>query len=71
MFKSSEACVTPILSFGEIETEPHNVERGSYYKEGDSLFPMPAPRFSRTQPGKPTAPRVPGEDTEDVVRDWT
>jgi alpha-methylacyl-CoA racemase len=71
VFKSSEACVTPILSFGEIETEPHNVERGSYYKEGDSLFPMPAPRFSRTQPGKPTAPRVPGEDTEDVVRDWT
>ena len=70
VFKNSDACVTPILSFGEIESEPHNVERGSFYKEGDSIFPMPAPRFSRTQPGRPTAPRTPGEDTEAVLRDW-
>ena len=70
VFKTSDACVTPILSFAEIETEAHNVERGSFYKEGDSLFPMPAPRFSRTQPGTPTPPRVPGEDTEAVLRDW-
>ena len=70
VFKDSDACVTPILSFAEIETEPHNVERGSFYKEGDSIFPMPAPRFSRTQPGKPTPPRIPGEDTEAVLGDW-
>ena len=66
----SDACVTPILSFAEIGTEPHNVERGSFYKEGDSIFPMPAPRFSRSQTAKPTPPRVPGEDTEAVLRDW-
>ena len=70
VFTGSDACVTPILSFAEIETEPHNTERGSFYKEGDSIFPMPAPRFSRTQPGKPTPPRVPGSDTEAVLRDW-
>ena len=70
VFKNSDACVTPILSFAEIETEPHNVDRGSFYKVGDSIFPMPAPRFSRTQPGQPTPPRVPGEDTEAVLRDW-
>ena len=70
VFKTSDACVAPILSFAEIETEPHNTERGSFYKEGDSIFPMPAPRFSRTQPGKPIPPRVPGEDTEAVLRDW-
>ena len=70
VFAGSDACVTPILSFAEIETEPHNTERGSFYKEGDSIFPMPAPRFSRTEPGKPTPPRVPGSDTEAVLRDW-
>ncbi|MGV0990814.1 MAG: CaiB/BaiF CoA transferase family protein [Mycobacterium sp.] len=70
VFTGSDACVTPILSFAEIETESHNTERDSFYKEGDSIFPMPAPRFSRTQPGKPTPPRSPGEDTEAVLRDW-
>jgi alpha-methylacyl-CoA racemase len=70
VFAGSDACVTPILSFAEIETEPHNLERGSFYREGDSIFPMPAPRFSRTPPGKPTPPRVPGEDTGAVLADW-
>ena len=70
VFAGSDACVTPVLSFAEIETEAHNTERGTFYKEGDSVFPMPAPRFSRTQPGRPTPPRAPGEDTEAVLRDW-
>ena len=70
VFAGSDACVTPVLSFAEIETEAHNTERGGFYKEGDSIFPMPAPRFSRTQPGTPTPPRTPGEDTEAVLRDW-
>ena len=70
VFAGSDACVTPVLSFAEIESEPHNTERGGFYKEGDSIFPMPAPRFSRTSPGKPTPPGVPGADTEAVLRDW-
>ena len=70
VFAGSDACVTPVLSFAEIETEPHNTERGGFYTEGDSIFPMPAPRFSRTRPDKPTAPGVPGADTEAVLRDW-
>ncbi len=70
VFAASDACVTPILSFGEIETEPHNVERESFYKVGDSVFPMPAPRFSRTRPGTPTPPRIPGEDNDAVLNDW-
>jgi alpha-methylacyl-CoA racemase len=70
VFSGSDACVTPVLSFAEIETEPHNTERGSFYKVGDSVFPMPAPRFSRTQPGQPTPPRAPGEDNDAVLSDW-
>ena len=70
VFSGSDACVTPVLSFAEIETEPHNTERGGFYTEAGSVFPMPAPRFSRTQPGKPTPPGAPGADIEAVLRDW-
>ncbi len=70
VFAESDACVTPVLSFAEIETEPHNTERGGFYKVGKSVFPMPAPRFSRTQPGTPTPPRAPGEDNDAVLDDW-
>lgn len=70
IFSGSDACVTPVLSFAEIETEPHNTERGGFYKVGESIFPMPAPRFSRTAPDTPTPPGAPGADTEAVLRDW-
>ena len=70
IFADSDACVTPVLSFAEIETEPHNTERGTFYTEAGSIFPAPAPRFSRTVPDRPTSPGVPGADTEAVLRDW-
>lgn len=70
VFAGSDACCTPVLSFGEVETEPHNTERDTFYREGDWLFPAPAPRFSRTPNAAPTPPGVPGADTEDVLRDW-
>jgi alpha-methylacyl-CoA racemase len=70
VFAGSDACVAPVLSFAEIETEPHNTARGGFYKVGDSVFPMPAPRFSRTQPGTPTPPRAPGQDNDAVLGDW-
>jgi alpha-methylacyl-CoA racemase len=70
VFAESDACVTPVLSFGEVETEPHVTERGTFYRYGDYLQPMPAPRFSRTAPSTPKPPGVPGADTEAVLRDW-
>jgi alpha-methylacyl-CoA racemase len=70
VFAESDACVTPVLSFGEVETEPHVTERGTFYRYGDYLQPMPAPRFSRTAPSTPKPPGVPGADTESVLRDW-
>jgi len=59
-----------VLSFAEIDTEPHNTERGTFYTEAGAVMPAPAPRFSRTASDKPTAPWVPGADTEAVLRDW-
>ncbi|MBU3686837.1 MAG: CoA transferase [Mycobacteriaceae bacterium] len=70
VFATSDACVTPVLSFAEIETEPHNTERNTFYTEGGFALPFPAPRFSRTAPDMPRAPGVPGADTEAVLRDW-
>lgn len=70
VFSGSDACVTPVLSFAEIESEPHNTERDGFYTVDGSIFPMPAPRFSRTALEKPAPPGVPGGDTEAVLRDW-
>ena len=61
---------TPVLSFAEVETEPHITERDTFYREDDYLLPRPAPRFSRSAPSKPKPPGEPGADTEAVLRDW-
>ena len=72
VFAGTDACVTPVLSFGEVLDEPHVAERHTFYDAGpDGLQPAPAPRFSRSVPGTPTPPRTPGEDTAAVLRDWT
>jgi alpha-methylacyl-CoA racemase len=70
VFADSDACVTPILAFGEVETEPHVTERDTFYRVGDWLQPSPAPRFSRTAPSAPTPPGDSGADLEAVLRDW-
>jgi alpha-methylacyl-CoA racemase len=70
VFAESDACVTPVLSFAEVETEPHITERDTFYRERDWLYPAPAPRFSRSVPSTPTPPGVPGADNEAVLGDW-
>jgi alpha-methylacyl-CoA racemase len=75
VFDGTDACVTPVLSFAEVETEPHITERDTFFRDvsddGANLQPMPAPRFSRSTLPTPTPPGVPGADTEAVLRDWT
>jgi alpha-methylacyl-CoA racemase len=70
VFADSDACVTPILAFGEVETEPHITERNTFYQTGGGLQPLPAPRFSRSSPDVPRPPGQPGADTEAVLNDW-
>ena len=60
VFDGSDACVTPVLSFGEVEIEPHVTERDTFYRDGDYLQPMPAPRFSRSVPRHQPHPESPG-----------
>ena len=70
VFAGTDACVTPVLSFAEVESEPHNTERDTFYRENGFLYPAPAPRFSRSAPAAPKAPGVPGADTEAVLQEW-
>ena len=32
VFADSDACVTPVLAFGEVQTEPHITERNTFYE---------------------------------------
>jgi alpha-methylacyl-CoA racemase len=73
VFAESDACVTPILAFGEVQTEPHITERNTFYEVdsdlGGGLQPLPAPRFSRTAPETPH-PAAPVTDVAAVLNDW-
>jgi alpha-methylacyl-CoA racemase len=70
VFADSDACVTPVLSMAEANTDPHIRERKTFYLDEGNLQPMPAPRFSRTVPEVPKAPGIPGADTDAVLGDW-
>ncbi|MDM3927488.1 CaiB/BaiF CoA transferase family protein [Mycobacterium intracellulare] len=70
VFADSDACVTPVLAFGEVLTEPHVMQRCTFYQADGGPEPMPAPRFSRTVPDRPRPPGDPGADTETTPGDW-
>lgn len=70
VFADSDACVTPVLAFGEVQTDAHITARDTFYDVGGHLQPWPAPRFSRSAPEAPTPPPVPGADNETILNDW-
>jgi alpha-methylacyl-CoA racemase len=70
VFDGTDACVTPVLSFGEAETEAHLVARQTLFGQAANLQPMPAPRFSRSDPGAPTAPGLERAEAATVLREW-
>ncbi len=69
VFAESDACVTPVLAFGEVQTEPHITERNTFYEVNGGLQPRPAPRFSRTAAETPRVAE-PVADAEALLRDW-
>ncbi|MGH3930474.1 MAG: CaiB/BaiF CoA transferase family protein [Pseudonocardiaceae bacterium] len=70
VFDGSDACVAPVLSFGEVPEHPHIAARSTLIELEGVPQAAPAPRFSRTQPDRPTPPRTPGADTAEVLADW-
>lgn len=69
-FADSDACVTPVLSPAEALDNAHLVERATFEYLDAIPLAASAPRFSRTANAPSTPPRHPGEDTDDVLRDW-
>ncbi len=70
IFAGTDACVTPVLAYGEVSAHPHLAARESVISIDGIEQAAPAPRFSRTPAGRPAAPPVPGADTEAVLADW-
>lgn len=68
LLEGSDACFAPVLTGPEAARHPHHVARRSFIEVGGVLQHAPAPRFSRTPPGTPQAPPLPGHDSQDVLR---
>jgi alpha-methylacyl-CoA racemase len=64
---SPDACVAPVLSLSEVETDPHIIARQTFFREGDVLQPSPVPKFSRTPGAVNRPPPQRGADTEAVL----
>jgi alpha-methylacyl-CoA racemase len=70
VFDGTDACVTPVLAFGEVPAHPHLAARGTIVERDGVPQAAPAPRFSRTQTTVPDAPGAP-EPVEQVLADWS
>jgi len=69
VFAHVDACVTPVLTWGEAAAHPHLTARGTLLEVDGVTQAAPAPRFSRTPAHPPRPPRT-GDDTGQVVGDW-
>ena len=69
LFEGTDACLSPVLSPGEVEANTHMRTRGTIVKAWGVEQPAPAPRFSKTQGGLDTRPQD-TIDTEGVLAMW-
>ncbi len=67
VFADTDACVAPVLSMAEAPGHPHATARQAFMALDGVTQPGPAPRFSRSVAGAPTAPPRPGADTDVVL----
>jgi alpha-methylacyl-CoA racemase len=65
VLEGCDGCFAPVLSPREAMRHPHHVERGSFIDVAGITQPAPAPRFSATPAGTPSAPAEPGD-----AREW-
>jgi alpha-methylacyl-CoA racemase len=69
LFDGGDACVSPVLDWGEVAGYRNNRERGAYLEIGGMLQPAPAPRFSRTPPGPPIPATATGGERDEIMRE--
>ena len=66
-FAGTDACAAPVLGLAEAPAHPHLAARRTFVDVAGVAQPAPAPRFSRTPPADPRAPRQAGADTDEVL----
>ncbi|CAN5420747.1 CaiB/BaiF CoA-transferase family protein [soil metagenome] len=69
IFEGTDACVSPVLSFGEAAEHDQNLQRAALIDEGGTVQPAPAPRFSIT-PGFIDPSRRGLITIEEVLATW-
>jgi alpha-methylacyl-CoA racemase len=70
LLEGTDVCFGPVLSLTEAPTHRHTVARGTFVEVDGVVQPAPAPRFSRTPSAIRRPPAAPGENTDEVLRDW-
>jgi len=70
VFRGSDACFAPVLSWSEARRDAHNATRKAYVEVAGVEQPAPAPRFSRTPGGVRRAPPERGEGGRAALADW-
>jgi alpha-methylacyl-CoA racemase len=70
VYRGTDSCVTPVLTFDEAADDRHNAERGVYGRVGGVLHPAPAPRFSRTPAREPSTPPKSVVSLADIDARW-
>ena len=70
LLEQTDACVAPVLSFGEAPEHPHLEARGTFVEVAGVVQPAPAPRFSRTPGAIQRPPPHAGQHTDEVLTDW-
>ncbi len=70
VFKETEACVSPVLSFSEVACDAHILDRLSLQNVEGVLHPAPAPRFSRTPGAVASPPVVRGSGGAQALEEW-
>jgi alpha-methylacyl-CoA racemase len=66
VFDGTDACVTPVLTFGEATVDSHMTARGAVTMIDNVMQASVAPRFSRTPPGAPEGPVRVATDPDDL-----
>jgi len=69
VFETTDACVTPVLTFDEATAHPHHRCRGTYTWVAGVAQPAPAPRLSQMPETPPTEPQCPGAQTDAILRE--
>lgn len=70
-FADTDACVTPVLSFGEAHEDEHLHAWETFAVIDGAIQPAPAPRFSRSQVPTPHGPSDRLSDAGQILATWS